>query len=359
MVEFTLFVPLLLLILLVAVDFGRVFMSYVNIQNMARIGANYAAINATAWQTGDTVRQDRYRTLMGFDDATASGCDLPSPLPQPVFSGYTFGSNVRVDISCDFQLITPFLSSLIGDGAGNVPISATTNFTVRTGSVDSGSIGAGGLPSAPPTATAPPTPTPTPTATPTPTPTPGPSGSLDPGATPTPTSAPPTASPTIPPVTVDFYGTPTSVDSEGGGPSPSPGFENIVGIPTLPVTFTNATTGVQQTCLWSFGDGTTGAGCGSTVSKSYSVKGTYNVTLTVNGQQLVRPGYVLVGCKVPSLIGRKVNTAAGEWVGDGFTAGNLSKLAGNGNYSINYQSLVGGLLNPPGGCDGATIQVGP
>ncbi len=173
-----------------------------------------------------------------------------------------------------------------------------------------------------------------------------------------PTAVPPTAAPTFPPVTVGFYGTPTSIDSEGGGPSPSPGFENVVGIPTLSVTFTNTTTGVQQTCLWDFGDGTTSTGCGSTVSKSYSARGTYHVTLTVNAQQLVRPGYVLVGCKVPSLSGVDVNRASGIWRDAGFDREDISRLS-NGQYPIRYQSLVGGLLNPPGGCSDATITVGP
>src|SRR4051794_25746815 len=43
LVEFALVLPVILLVLLVAIDFGRVYLGYINVQNMARIGANYAA----------------------------------------------------------------------------------------------------------------------------------------------------------------------------------------------------------------------------------------------------------------------------------------------------------------------------
>ena len=41
MVEFALLIPALLLFMLIALDFGRVYLGYVNLQNLARIAANY------------------------------------------------------------------------------------------------------------------------------------------------------------------------------------------------------------------------------------------------------------------------------------------------------------------------------
>ena len=57
-VEFALLFPVLLLIVMVAIDFGRVYLGWVNTQNMVRIAANFAANNADAWGTpGDaTIR---------------------------------------------------------------------------------------------------------------------------------------------------------------------------------------------------------------------------------------------------------------------------------------------------------------
>ena len=42
---------MLLLLLLVAIDFGRVYLGYINLQQMARVAANFAAEHASAWDT--------------------------------------------------------------------------------------------------------------------------------------------------------------------------------------------------------------------------------------------------------------------------------------------------------------------
>jgi PKD repeat protein len=160
------------------------------------------------------------------------------------------------------------------------------------------------------------------------------------------------------PVIISFYGTPTDVDSYGGGPPGSPNEDQVVGIPTLDVSFTNTTSGPQGTCVWTFGDGSQTTSCGS-VSHSYSTRGTYDVTLTIDGQAYTRPSYVLVSCQVPAFAGVRRYSAQTTWANAGFIASNLTTLAGNGNYKIGYQSLAGGMVNPPGGCGGATIQVGP
>jgi hypothetical protein len=83
------------------------------------------------------------------------------------------------------------------------------------------------------------------------------------------------------------------------------------------------------------------------------------VTLEVDGYTAARSNYVLVSCKVPSFSGVRKNDASGLWIGAGFASDHITKLDGNGNYKIAYQSLVGGLVNPPGGCSGATVTVGP
>jgi len=351
MVEFAIFLPIMLLILVVAVDFGRVYLGLISVNNMARIGANFAALNPTSWSTPDSSlksqQRARYQTLMKAD-AEAINCTLPSALADPVFSSTSVGAYVKVTVDCSFPLITPFLANALGLPDGKIPVSASSTFTVRSGSPTVPGVAGGGLPTVAPSPTAPPTPTPTPDPTATPTP--------PPGSTPLPTAE---ATPTLEPVIVAFHGTPTSADSYGGGLPGSVDENQIVGIPTLAITFSNTTIGTMGSCLWNFGDGTTSTSCGSTVNKSYSTRGTYHVTLSVNGQSLTRPGYVLVGCKVPAFSGVRLNNAANLWTAAGFTAGNLSSLAGSGNYLINYQSLAGGLVNPPGGCSAAVIQVGP
>jgi hypothetical protein len=161
------------------------------------------------------------------------------------------------------------------------------------------------------------------------------------------------------PVVVHFYGSTTSLDASGGGPPGSTGENQIVGLPNMLVTFTNTTTGGQGNCSWTFGDGGTSNACSGAVTHTYTARGTYSVALTVDGSSLTRSNYVLVSCQVPAFAGVRKNSASANWVAAGFSSSNMTFLTGSGNYKIGYQSLAGGLVNPLGGCSGATIQVGP
>lgn len=352
--EFALLAPVLVIVMLIAVDLGRIYFAVVNMTNIARIGANFASQNAEAWQgTGNGTVQARYQTVMR-SDATSIDCTLPSTLPAPSFTAsaprtYSLGSPVRVELTCRFQLLSPFLYGLVGDSSGGMTVRVSSNFQIRSGSVDGVTIG-GNAPTPTPTATPtmPPTPTPAPTATPTPTPAPTSGPTPTPGPTATPTPAPPT---------VTFYGVPTSSDGSGGGAPGSPDENQILGINPLTVVFHNTTHG--GLCRWQFGDGSESNSCGDTVSKTYTSRGYFSVTLTVDGGTLLRHNYVLISCKVPSFAGVRKNSALDLWTAAGFSSGNFTALDGNGNYKIGFQSLAGGLVNPPGGCSGATIQVGP
>jgi hypothetical protein len=331
MVEIVLFLPIMLFVLLIAVDFSRVFMGWITVNNMARIGANYAALNPQGFESNDAGVKSRYEQLM-LKDAASVNCSLPSPLADPQFSGYSLGDTVRLDIECDFELITPFLSALVGDGSGNVPIAANATFMVRSGSVND-------IPVNPPVMTPPPTGGPAPTPTPTPTPDPD-----DP----------------LPPVDVSFYGQPApgQDDVSGGGPPGSIDEHQIVGLAGMRVDFVNTTVGDRVTCLWDFGDGTTQENCANSLSKIYGSRGLYSVTLTVNGVSETRPDYVLVSCKVPVFVQQvRRNNAANVWSQAGFT-GPVELLPGNGNYVIQFQSVVGNQVNPPDGCQSG-ITVGP
>src|SRR5687768_2288179 len=108
--------------MVIAVDLGRVYLGWVTLSNVARIGANFAAQNPDAWTGGgDSSVQARYRELMA-KDAEGINCDLPSTLPGPTFedSAKAVGSLVKVDLTCTFELFTPLLTNVIGDGAGNL-----------------------------------------------------------------------------------------------------------------------------------------------------------------------------------------------------------------------------------------------
>src|SRR6187551_866298 len=74
LVEFALVIPILLFLTLTALDFGRVYLGYINIQNMARIAANYAANNPNAWTGGgDADAKAQFRNQI-LQDGAVSNC---------------------------------------------------------------------------------------------------------------------------------------------------------------------------------------------------------------------------------------------------------------------------------------------
>jgi hypothetical protein len=152
----------MMLILLFAIDAGRLFLGWVNLQNMARIASNYAANYPTASFGPGSAYETQIQA-----DATTINCTLKSP-HLPTFPDVTknIGDRAQVSMSCDFPLLTPFLSLIIKNP---VTLSASSVFPIRGGII--GGVPVSGT-----------LPTPTPSASPSPSasPTPGPSASAPP-----------------------------------------------------------------------------------------------------------------------------------------------------------------------------------
>ena len=100
--EFALLLPFLLIVMLLVLDFGHLFLGWVNLQNTARIGADFAATHPTAWDlvNPDPVAQARYEELIRRD-ATTINCGLPSPIPTPTFPDGTGTLNGRAQVNLD------------------------------------------------------------------------------------------------------------------------------------------------------------------------------------------------------------------------------------------------------------------
>jgi len=185
--EFTLTIPMVLLMVLFGLDFGRVFLGWVALNNAAREAANYAAMNPDAWTLPYNLAvQAEYNRLI-TTEASNINCTLGA-IPDPTFgSGTSIGAPAEVKLTCAFGLITPFIGAITGNP---IPVSASSAFPVRSGLIE-------GIPTPAPTPSPTPTPAPTPTPSPTPTPPPGPTPSPSPTPAPTPTPTPsPTPSPT-------------------------------------------------------------------------------------------------------------------------------------------------------------------
>ncbi len=180
LVEFSLVLPLLLLLVLFGIDFGRIFLGWVQLNNVVRVAANYAAENPTAWNSTNpnSAVQTQYRTLI-TQEASGINCTMPSPLPTPGFPNgangvNTIGSPVTVRVVCNFPFITPVIGSMFG---GALPVSASASYPNRSGMIAN-------IPTPAPTPTPSTSPSATPSTSPTPTPTPTPSTSPSPTPTP-------------------------------------------------------------------------------------------------------------------------------------------------------------------------------
>ena len=81
MVEFALILPILILLLLLAVDFGRVFFGWVAINNARRIAANEAAFHPDAWEgSGNAQLKLIYRNQV-LQDLQSINCEPPAAVP--------------------------------------------------------------------------------------------------------------------------------------------------------------------------------------------------------------------------------------------------------------------------------------
>jgi hypothetical protein len=132
--ELAITIPVLLLVLLFAIDFGRVFQSVVTLNNGARVGANYAATHPYAWDAisspTDVEQQADYAAEVQRETA-GIGCVMTFP-PPPTFPGnsLSFGEPAKLDLKCTFRPLTPIIGAIIGS---NLPITATAIFPIRAG----------------------------------------------------------------------------------------------------------------------------------------------------------------------------------------------------------------------------------
>jgi TadE-like protein/PKD domain-containing protein len=253
LVELALVLPVILLVLLFAIDFGRGFYSWVILQNASRIGANYAALNPEGWEgAGSPTIKAEYAALVSKDWGTL-GC--PAPI-DPVFTdspadtsasgqtpdtAYDVGDSATVTLTCPFRPLTPIISAIVGN---TVNLVATSEFRIRSGEV----AGLDNEARIPQPSIVGPTPTPAPTATPTPAPTP------------------------VCTVTI----------------SRSPGGTNINS--GVPVTFSASATGCTITAYsWNFPLGTPGTSTVAGPVVTFSTPNNTSVTVTLTAQTSVGP----------------------------------------------------------------------
>jgi PKD repeat protein len=378
LVEFALILPVLLVVLLGAIDFGRVFLGWVNLNNTARIASNFAATNVQrlSLPTTNPAYQAAFDTYYAMiqKDATANNCTLPpkASFPAPTYPGGTaLGDPAHVVITCNFGLITPIISNILGSP---LAVTASSDFPVRTG-VIAGTPGGGGgttvaalFTASPSSGTAPLTVTFTNASTGSPT-----SFQWDfngDGTVDSTNASGNTFTYTIPGVyqaslTVS-NGLSTDTFQQNitvvAPPGPVVSFTATPpsGTAPLSVTFSNSSTGSGTlTYAWQFGDGTTST-LQSPPPKSYPA-GTYTITLTVTdgfGQSNSGTATVTVSspqCTVPDFRGRdSTGSIQADWKKAGFDTTVIFNPLSPPKYTIVSQTPSAGTQQP---CSGTILTV--
>jgi len=404
--EFALILPVLILCLLIVIDFGRLFMSYVTLTNVTRIAANYGATDPKSFTgTPNTATYDSVvsRETAGLNCTLRTDGTGHNP-PIPTYPNGTALGNMSVaTMTCDFSLVTPLLNRFFG---GALPITTSAQFPIRTGAI----ANIGGSTTIPPpgspvadftfsgvtggtingsgdvTGTAPVT-----------------VNVIDSSAnaqtwewdwgdgsahefSPTPlqhqynpsvdttyvvslkvtntigmsirSRSVTVGAVSAPPPVADFYGTPVANPpnyTSGGGS----GGAAIFGSLPLTVNFTNtSTTGTAFS--WDFGDGSAPS-TATAPQNQYSSLGIFTVTLTITAPSgatpSIRSNYITVGCVVPNFANTLTSAAGATWSSAHFTGsiryrasgnnGNGSINPPNGSHTIVSQTIAGGTFVTP------------
>lgn len=272
LVELALILPVMLVLFGSALDLGRLYYSYITINNAAKEGALEAARdteNLAEFDSTQPCDADTNRVIcLVINEAKGSLIEITSDDvsllcdPDPCPTDPSIGQTVQISVTADFMLITPLLSVFFG--GQHVPITAAS---VAQIGVDPQPGYEWATPTPTPSTTPTPTPTPTPSTTPTPTPTPTPTG--EPTPTPTPCPAPSVSG--------------TITISPGSGKSAQHPSGGTVFTMTAPTPTPMA--GCTFTYNWSFGDATNTTG--EVVQHLYQFAGTgtgnnYTVTLVIS-----------------------------------------------------------------------------
>lgn len=113
LVEFTLMVSVLMILLMGVLDIGRVYFTFLAMQDAAGEGASFAALYP-AWRTNADQPDPNNITYRVKNSApTGTLVDWPSATVT-VTGGTTAGSLITVTVTANFQLLTPFVGALVG-----------------------------------------------------------------------------------------------------------------------------------------------------------------------------------------------------------------------------------------------------
>lgn len=131
LVEFSLVLPLFLVLIFALVDFGRAFFSWQIVTNAAREGARTGAVQGDAAAVDNQV----YSTFCSaWPDASSCSIDSTKVAISKTNVNGPRGELVSVTVSFDFDYVTPIgamLTILGGDALAEPTISSTTSMRLE------------------------------------------------------------------------------------------------------------------------------------------------------------------------------------------------------------------------------------
>jgi hypothetical protein len=136
LVETALVLPLILILLMGAIDFGQLFFGWSNLHQAVRIGADYAATHPDM----DAAERTRFEELIA-NDVGDINCAVATPIPNPTYtlpngtptSNPALGDYANLTLECDFSPITPLGAVLFGSP---ITMAATSTFPIREGCIN-------------------------------------------------------------------------------------------------------------------------------------------------------------------------------------------------------------------------------
>jgi hypothetical protein len=146
LVETAIMMPVILILLLGAIDFGRLFFTWAGLHQAARIGANHASIDSTTTSAEIPAIIQTETDVISCDPGSLSA-DLIYTSGGTQVATPAMGDYARVTLTCEFSLLTPLAGVLFGDP---IPMTAISSFPVRTGCIDCGPGSGSSSPPPPP-----------------------------------------------------------------------------------------------------------------------------------------------------------------------------------------------------------------
>ena len=118
LIEFTLILPMLLVLTVAAVDFGRAFFVKNVVEQAAREGVRLRAVTSTA---DSALVRTRVMDVLDAANVTLTGLAITGPNPD---------KSVKVEVTAEFNWIFPGVFNLFGAGFTN-PMSLTGEAVMR------------------------------------------------------------------------------------------------------------------------------------------------------------------------------------------------------------------------------------